>query len=273
MEKEKLFEEIEGWTLCNPALRRKFIITLLSDFIQHDSLSIEEQKFIHSLLKKLNLIHIDVISQKIDAISEVNNIIREVPPKHQEVILNIFEKTITKLQHANTSWDYEMDIEPIQRFLIIQDKISIDFCSNLKALNKDRYNRLSDIEYRIIDAEYNSFLKEIESPNLLSVGISYSYANINLPKTYDIIFDCGNLDRFWEQKSVVKYAFNFRTLFHTDLWRGHHSHCFIEILGEIPNIFEELPNNDGGKTLHKGIGLCTKYDWQYIRKYSYLAKK
>ena len=152
-----------------------------------------------------------------------------------------------------------------ERYILVQDKVPFTFPINMDFLERNRYSRLSDVEFEKLKQEFNSFLKEKDNENLLSVGISYCYANVVLPKTYDIIFDTRDLTNFWEQKAIIRYAFNYRTLFHTDLWRGHHSHCFIEIIGNIPDIFEELPTNDGGRSLHKGIGLCTKYDWQYIK--------
>jgi hypothetical protein len=103
---------------------------------------------------------------------------------------------------------------------------------------------------------------------LLSIYIHRAYGNIPLPKTYEIIFDVMDTTRNWEVKSAVRYAFNYRDFFHTDLWRGHHSHCYVEIIGAIPPIFDELQDiliRDSKE--HRGIGLCTRYDWQFIKPY------
>lgn len=60
-------------------------------------------------------------------------------------------------------------------------------------------------------------------------------------KFMKFIFDLHNKDRFWKQKTIVKYAYNFKDVFHADLWRGHSSHLIIEVIGKPPELFEELP--------------------------------
>ena len=150
-------------------------------------------------------------------------------------------------------------------YLLIHDKIPFVFPENDSFLKREKYSRLTDDEFAILNHEFNSFLKEKENPNLLSLGIGYCYGDIKLPQVYDVIFDTVDRTRYWEQKTIARYAFNYRTHFHTDLWKGHSAHCFIEIIGSIPEIFDEFPENNGGLTLHKGIGLCTNEEWFYLK--------
>ena len=169
-----------------------------------------------------------------------------------------------RFQRLDISWDYELNIDPKDRFLQIWDEIPFKFDNPTSILSIEKYDKINDEQFNALQQEYETLKTDWNLGNLLSVGIAYSYSDIQLPKTYDIVFDKQNPERFWEVKVVIKYAFNFRTFFHTDLWRGHHSHCLIEIIGERPEIFDELPKNDGGRTTHKGICLCNKYDWEYI---------
>lgn len=219
-------------------------------------------------LQRFLPIYLDILNQKFSSIIKTEVLFNESCKKSivfEAYLKSIFENVFTKLDNLKISWDNELDIEPVERFLSIRDKVPFSFPTTSDFLKRDRYEKHSDIEFNKIKQEFTSFLKERENTNLLSVGIDYCYGNIILPKSFEIIFDTKDLTKFWEQKTIVRYAFNYKTYFHTDLWRGHHSHCFIEVIGDIPDIFNELPNNDGGKTIHNGIGLCTKYDWQYIK--------
>lgn len=123
----------------------------------------------------------------------------------------------------------------------------------------------SQKEYLLIhQQEFIEFINNRANNKLFSFGISYAYANLELPKVYDIIFDIKDTTRFWKVKTIVRYAFNYRTLFHTNLWRGHHSHCYIEIVGDVPPIFEELTFEENA---HLQIGLTTQYDWEFVKPY------
>jgi len=187
---------------------------------------------------------------------------------YSDLLENAFQNTFSKLESTEVSWEFENDIDPANRYLRILDQISFDIYKDSNSLKRESYENLTDEKFKRINQEFKSIIKEIHNENILSVGISYSYANINLPKTYDIIFDTRDYTKFWKQKTIVKGAFNYRDIFHPDLWRGHHSHCLIEVIGDIPEIFNELPKNNGGLDMHPGIGLCTEFDWNIIKKQS-----
>ncbi|PPZ92784.1 hypothetical protein C3729_01900 [Cloacibacterium normanense] len=159
----------------------------------------------------------------------------------------------------------EEQILPEEKFLLIDSLYDFEFPKCINELKRERYSKKSDEEFELIKQEFESFLRENENPNLISVGMYKSYADINLPKTYDVIFDIRNKSRFWYQKTIVKYAYNYKDIFHTDLWQGHSSHLIIEIIGKPPIIFNELNINykDTNKTC---IGLCNKFDWEFIKQ-------
>lgn len=158
----------------------------------------------------------------------------------------------------------EEEVNPENRYLFIDMFCPFNFPDSLDELKRDRYPHKNDDDFELIKQEFLSFLREIENPNLYSVGMFKSYANIPLPKTYDIIFDINNPNLFYKQKTIVKYAYNYRDIFHTDLWNGHSSHLIIEIIGKPPLLFEGLSKN--GEKSRKQIGLCSEYDWQFIKK-------
>ncbi|WP_133273648.1 hypothetical protein [Hymenobacter radiodurans] len=134
----------------------------------------------------------------------------------------------------------ETDVAYNQRYLIIRDRLG---------------------EF---PPAYSHFKKYLTSPRWASVTTDYCYADIDLPKFYDYIFELNNPNRYWQQRTVVRHAF----LYHHKINRlehGHAMHCLIEFPdNDAPLIFSELPINDGGVTMHSGIGLCTAGDWEYI---------
>lgn len=262
------FDDLKYW---HPTIKKQFVRLLMNELIDSKYLTsdIELTTNKNGFLNSFIPIYFEVIDQKFNSIEKTEILYNEFCKKSTELeslLTEIFESTFNKLKNLKIDWDNELNIEPILRFIRIQDKISFSIPTNMEFLKRGKYDKHSEREFKSLQQEFNLLLNESKNNKLLSVGISYCYGYVVLPKTYDIIFDTRDLTKYWEQKTIVKYAFNYRDYFHTDLWRGHHSHCLIEVIGDVPEIFNELPNNDGGLTLHKGIGLCTKYDWQYIKE-------
>lgn len=267
-----LKENFENLTYLHPTRKKAFVRLLISELIDTKyltsdiELTTNKNDFLNSFLP----IYFDTIDQKFNSVAKTEVLFNEFCKKSVEFeshLTKIVETTFDKLSNIEINWDYEQNIEPIERYIRIQDKIPFSMPTNMSFLKRDKYrNSHSDKKFEGLQQEFRLLLNEKDNKRLLSIGISYCYGDIVLPKTYDIIFDTRDFTKYWEQKTIVKYAFNFEDYFHTDLWRGYPSHCLIEVIGDIPEIFNELPNNDGGMTLHKGIGLCTKYDWQYIKE-------
>ena len=159
---------------------------------------------------------------------------------------------------------YEEEITPEERYLLIDTIYTFEFPKLVNDLKRDRYPKKSDEEFNLIKQEFESFIRENTNPNLISVGMFKSYADISLPKVYDIIFDFKNKERFWKQKTIVKYAYNYKDIFHCDLWQGHSSHLIIEIIGKPPILFDELQINHMGNN-KTWIGLCSEFDWKTIK--------
>lgn len=266
-----LTEYLEDLKYNSPTIKRIFVELLLAELVNENYPEISDKDNINKLnfISEFISIYLDIKNQKFESILNIEILLHKYYEKSlgfKTIIESIFVKTFEKLGKTKIPWDNELDVEPIDRFIKIQDIIPFNFPLNIDSLKRERYSGLSDKRFSELKQEFTSLILEKNNPNIISVGILNSYANIDLPKVYDIIFDTRDLSKFIEQKTIVKWAINYRDIFHTDLWRGHHSHCLIEIIGEIPEIFNELPQNDGGMTSHKGIGLCTKYDWQFIKE-------
>jgi hypothetical protein len=264
-----LRENLKELKFNPPRYKKKFVEILLSEIVNQkydiQSVAVNEDRL--NFMNEFIPIYFAITNQKFKEAAEIEPLFDKYYNKSagfKIIIELVFINTFEKLFKTELSWDYELDIEPIERFTLIRDLIPFNFPETIDSLKKERYSNYSEQDFTALKQEYTSLLLERNNPNILSVGISTSYANINLPKVYDIIFDIRDLSKFIEQKTIVKCAYNFRTLFHTDLWRGYHSHCLIEVLGDIPEIFNELPQNGFGE--HDGIGLCTKYDWEFIKE-------
>ena len=264
---QEKFDSLPHW---HPTVRKQFARLLMKElsddkyWMADKELSAGKSDFLSQFLR----VYLDIVDQKFSSIEKTEILFKEFCKRSAEIetfLTAVFETVFDKLDNVNINWDSEQEIEPIERYLLIQDKIPFVFPANMDFLKRESYDKYSDTEFENLQQEFRSLLKEAGNTNLLSVGINYSYGYIVLPKTYDIIFDVRDMTKYWEQKTIVKYAFNYGTYFHTDLWRGHHAHCLIEVIGDIPGIFSELPINNGGISLHAGIGLCTRYDWQYIK--------
>ena len=149
-----------------------------------------------------------------------------------------------RFKNIEKKYEFELDIESDKRFLILTSKVD----SHPQTRHRTQNGKSHEIN------------------NLyMNVVVNYCYANIELPKCYEIIFDIKNKSNFWESKVIIHTSENSRKI-HWDLWRGHSALCQIEFINSIPPIIDELPFNDGGMTQHRGIGLCSKYDWRNINR-------
>lgn len=158
----------------------------------------------------------------------------------------------------------EDEISPKERYLTIDCLIPFEFPVSISDLKRERYSKKTDSEFETLLQDFTLFIEESNSSNFLSVGMYRSYANIDLPKTYNIIFDTNDKTRFWKGDIILKYAYNYTDIFHTDLWYGHSSHLIIEANEKFPSIFDELSfsHREKSKTI---IGLCCEEDWSFIQ--------
>ena len=164
------------------------------------------------------------------------------------------------------SFDHGEDISPEDRYLLITNQVQAHLPTReaILAYYASKEDWRNDIP--ALEQDIDHLLSRISKPQVHSLLVYGAYGNLTLPKTFEIIYNIDNKGQFWEQKSVVLAAINYRNCVHWDLWRGHHSHCFIEIYGEAPSLIRQLPPHDQIKKDSPRIALCSKHDWQFIRK-------
>jgi len=272
-------EEFENLKYYDLRLKQVFLEFLTKELFSinkkliNDSSLSSEKKI--NLLESLNDLLLDIINySKLNRIEngmiedleiEINSLLKKTD-YYSSTLKASLKNSFNSLNSLELSWEYELDIEPSKRFAIINGLLPFNIYSESKTLDRNRYKHFSDEEFLNLNQEFKSIINDINNENILSVDLNYAYANVLLPKAYDIIFDVKNPKRFWKQKTIIKCAFNFRDIFHMELWRGHSSHCLIEIIGGIPEIINELPDlTVKDNKFHNGIGFCTEYDWNYIK--------
>lgn len=258
MKSSEIIKELSHLTVSHKSQFLKILlaeITVMnrcfwSDDSSNETDIINALKWSNELVHRLQKIQFNLEkfedNESINSIFESIDFNRKQSKLLSEYLPSTIAHTYDRFIRKERLWDFELNIDSQNRYLRIWDKIPLEGNPKLRLENSD-----------VLDLSCK--------PKLLSVGIGYSYANIELPKTYEVIFDTNDFERFWECKTIVIAAENYRKI-HWDLWRGHHSRCFIEILGEIPDIFNELPIWGKGSKTHHGIGLCTKFDWNNIKK-------
>lgn len=134
----------------------------------------------------------------------------------------------------------EVDTLPIERYLVIRDK-KLD-----------------------VPPRYPHFNSLLIASGWVSVTVDACYADVRLPKVYEWVFELQNPGNHWPKKSIVRQAFAYGQQLDS-LVHGYPMHCLIEFSdAPVLPIFQELPANNGGLTMHRGIGLCTAADWPAI---------
>jgi len=117
------------------------------------------------------------------------------------------------------------------------------------------------------DEDYYNFIKWQKKQNELVVLTMYSYEDIKLPKTFDIVFQVDRPTNFIQCKFMITQAiFNGLTLLN-QINKGHKHICIIKFDKEIPDIFNLLPFFDSKETLSNTVqlGFCDKDNFEYIK--------
>jgi hypothetical protein len=118
------------------------------------------------------------------------------------------------------------------------------------------------------DDLYNELIDWRQRPNEIVVLTMYAYADIELPKRFDTVFEIENPDNFEEVSVQIRYAI-FNGYAPVDLISHGHKHILVlEFIDSVPAIFNLLqPFNDKTRmSASEGqLGLCSKSDFQAIK--------
>jgi hypothetical protein len=155
----------------------------------------------------------------------------------------------------------EKDCEPSERFLIFSATVTSEFY-------------LSELKERINIEEARAFRNRIEAKNEIAVYSLYAYAEITIPKKFDIIFERENPNNFIETEIEVTNVLLSLAGFHIfeEIVHGHKHVCILKFKNEIPKILNLV--NDISKCIKEGsfksakeLCMCQKVDFESIRHY------
>jgi hypothetical protein len=103
-------------------------------------------------------------------------------------------------------------------------------------------------------------IDELNVNNFVGFTISHTFNNTQLP----IEFDCVFLDNFEGEsfftKVTLRGCFNYRTKFHTMLWKGHSHHGIFEFNGGVPELVHSIKFHGQKKRWDPNLIICSKLD-------------
>ncbi|PBQ31912.1 hypothetical protein CNR22_09060 [Sphingobacteriaceae bacterium] len=115
---------------------------------------------------------------------------------------------------------------------------------------------------------YNNFTKWTRKPNEIAVFTLYAYADLSVPKQFDIIFELDNPSNFRKINFELTQSI-YEAWFPTDsLDHGHKHLCIFQFDHMLPEIFKILNKetkkiSDVKKGL-KMLGFCNSQDFSEI---------
>jgi hypothetical protein len=157
----------------------------------------------------------------------------------------------------------EKNIESCHRYLIGVGLVGDDLIKK-GCINNTFYERQSDT-YK---SEVESFLNRTKSINEIAVYTIYAYADFNIPRKYDILFDFDNVDDFVETSFTLEYSLiNIAAYLYLNqtIEDGHKHVCILNFEKEVPMILRQLPDIKGFENIEKRICFCQKSDFEAIK--------
>lgn len=164
----------------------------------------------------------------------------------------------------------EKDVEPSQRFLKIEYRLSQSAWDKFK--RQSVVSEPKNIEHKA-EVISDTFLERNLAKNELLVITSYAYADILLPKHYDMIFIIDDLESNAKCNVsinagliIIGNAYVVNTIGH-----GHRHICLLSFENTIPNLFDRCYTLDDtfkkieGDTI--ALGLCHSVDFPHIVRF------
>jgi hypothetical protein len=123
------------------------------------------------------------------------------------------------------------------------------------------------------DDLYYAFIEWKKKATEIIALTMHAYADILLPKRFDIAFQIDNPDNYITGSFVINQAIiNGWTSVH-QIDHGHKHIVVIEFAETIPKIFNLLPSFDGTFDGNKPeLGLCNQVDFEFIKE-SFIKNK
>ena len=118
---------------------------------------------------------------------------------------------------------------------------------------------------------YNTFVKWVRKPNEIAVFTLYAYADLYVPKHFDIIFELDNPSNFIKINFILTQSIH-DAWFPTDIIDHGHKHlCIFQFDLDLPDIFKILNKQTQKFTdIKRGLkmlGFCNSQNFSEIVKH------
>lgn len=150
-----------------------------------------------------------------------------------QVILPIFIEN-TCMLITNTNIGSEANVPPAYRYLICNYTID---AYNLKKIKEDVVQFMKKREK---NASYSSFINWAGASNEIAVLTMYAYADLEIPRYFNIIFDINNPDNYEETDFKIIIAIMDGYAPFKTIGYGHKHVCILQFEKEIPSILNLL---------------------------------
>lgn len=157
---------------------------------------------------------------------------------------------------------YELDINPRKRYLIASDVIA----DNTIKPWKNHCIRVSMGKKR--DQYYQKFIRWRKKKNELVMATESPYADLDIPKTFNCVFNLYNPSNFIKIPISMIHAICDGWLPKGQLVYGHKHIVVFRFQNAIPKVVHKLKNGDtikrGPKEQKIKLGFCQYEDFKYI---------
>jgi hypothetical protein len=155
----------------------------------------------------------------------------------------------------------ESNSDPAHRYLLCNYYFSK---SNIEKIKADVRRFMID---RNKDNLYYAFIEWKKKPNEIIVLTMYAYADMLLPKQYDILFQIDNPDNYIIGSFVINQAIFNGLSPVSQIDHGHKHIVVIEFPEKIPEIFNLLPAfEEKFESNTPELGFCSQVNFESIKK-------
>lgn len=138
--------------------------------------------------------------------------------------------------------------------------------------DKNNFMSLKAVQNEIITQRGIESIGELGVNNFVGFTITHTFDNTQLP----IEFDCMFLDNFESDpivtKATLRGCFNYRTKFHTMLWKGHSHHGIFEFENGVPELVNSIKFHSERKRWDPNLIICSKVDAIVCRSFLKTSK-
>lgn len=159
----------------------------------------------------------------------------------------------------------ESACKPAQRYLRMEEILSDSWITTL------REGRLKNYNENLKNSAYHRFISWQRSERELVVYTHRAYADIAIPKQYDIVFNEEDSTDFVSTPVVVDQVLIGGWRPWESIEDGYGHTCILQFENRIPDIFDKLTfTQDWNSKFHASsprLGLCSSSDFEEIARY------